>query len=124
MKCPGCKRDKDAISSLFRQCEHCGYIFKTIEENYAVNKTLAKDLSSISTRDDNFLINKIISHQEQLGTLNIGDKVKINIPEGVWHGASGIIIDKMHKYYRVQILAGNNKTSAIVHVLHNQVTLK
>lgn len=121
MKCPGCKRDKDAISSLFRQCEHCGYIFKTIEENFVV---ASPDHTGLSARNDNFLINKIISHQEQLGSLNIGDKVKINIPEGVWHGASGIIIEKMHKYYKVQILTGNNKTSAVVDVLHNQVTLK
>lgn len=123
MKCPGCKRDKDAISSLFRQCEQCGYVFKTIEETHVTNKVTTRQDKPGSLDQDHSLINKIF-HKEQLGHLNIGDRVKIDIPEGVWHGASGIIIDKIHKYYKVQIMTGTRKTSTVVNVLHNQVRIQ
>lgn len=98
MKCPGCKRD---IEAYYEQCENCGYIFRILEENH--------------------LLNRILSQKEDLGTLSVGDKVKLNIPEGVWHGAQGIIIDTIHKYYKVQLITGSTKTSTIIKVPHNQV---
>ncbi len=102
MNCPGCKREiVDVPSTSVNRCKYCGYFYRAITENY--------------------LLNRILNDVEDLGQLHIGDKVKIQQEESVWNGEQGIIREKIHKYYKVQIIRGGQNTSMLINVPHQQV---
>lgn len=97
MSCPGCRRE---ISTINSKCKHCGYTFKVYEEDY--------------------LINRIINSVDERGIFQVGDKVKIVQPEGVWNNEIGIIIENTHKYYKVRIIRSNKETTSVITVLHKE----
>lgn len=101
MKCPGCNLEIDIPIYALTRCKRCGYIYQTNQEN--------------------FLLNKILSQTEDLGCLEIGDKVIVNNLESVWNGERGIIIGKIHKYYNVQIVRDGKTTSSVVKFPHKHV---
>lgn len=101
MNCPGCKKELEIPSSGVTRCKHCGYFYRTIAENY--------------------LLNRILNDREDLGSLEIGDKVKIDQPESVWNGEQGIIREKIHKYYKIQIVRNGQNTSMLITVPNKQV---
>lgn len=101
MKCPGCDIQIDIPLYALTKCKKCGYIYQTSQENY--------------------LLNRILNEVEDLGALEIGDKVIIDCLESVWNGERGVIIGKIHKYYNVQIIRDGKTTSSVVKFPHKHV---